>query len=305
MVPEPLNTAGIAHEQEFELYHCNESLCSQKARVGFLEKAVPFKSHHIMLCDINSNCQNLSPEYLAVNPKGQVPTLVHEGAAVYDAHRIVKHIDDVRPDSGENLWPAEPRRREWALEWFQLGMLDDATPLGATFGTAIPMFTLPILANLLHRQSIEEVTANMSRHPRPERGGLFLKLRREGIAELPAQAVTGAVESLCRGLSSAEDNLAEFGGPWLLGDFSLADITMMACFHRLQDVGLDVVLHEPSVSRLGDYWDRLRALPSYATGITDWHDAGWRSAAEEVRGAGPPPLLDAARQRLGELRNGS
>lgn len=305
MAPEPSDTAVIAHEQEFELYHCNESLCSQKARVGLLEKAVAYRSHHIMLCDINPDCQNLSPEYLAVNPKGQVPTLVHDGRAIYDAHRIVRHVDEVCPDSGVRLWPEEPERRKWAAEWFELGMLDDTKPLGATFGTAIPMVTLPILARLLQRQSTEAVTANMSRHPVEQRQQIFLRLHREGTGSLPPQAIEGALGSLCRGLARAEDNLAEFGGPWLLGDFSLADVTMMACFHRLEDAGLDGLLRDSSVPRLGAYWDGLRARPSYSAGITDWHDDGWRSAIEDIRGAEPSPLLAGARRCLREIRNSS
>ena len=305
MAPEASNTADIAHEQEFELYHCGESLCSQKARVGFLEKAVAFRSHHIMLCDIGSDCQNLSPEYLAVNPKGQVPTLVHNGKAVYDAHRIVKHVDDERPDSGVRLWPEEPRRRSWAAEWFELGMLDDTKPMGATFGTAIPLITLPILARLLQRQPTETVSANMARHPVEQRRQIFLRLHREGSGSLPPPVMDGALDALCRGLATAEENLAAFGGPWLLGDFSLADITMMACFHRLEDVGLDGLLRDESVPHLGAYWDRLRTRPSYSAGITDWHDDGWRSAIEEIRGSEPSPLLAAACGRLRDLRNGS
>ena len=124
---------SVPWQREFELYHCNESLCSQKARVGFLEKALRFASHHIMLCDINRDCQNLSPDYLAVNPKGQVPTLVHRGEPVYDAHRIVKHIDDAYPDSGVRLWPGELRQRILAEQWFQSGR-----PPSKSFASAPP-----------------------------------------------------------------------------------------------------------------------------------------------------------------------
>ena len=46
------NTAVIARQQEFEPDHCNEPLCSQKARVGFCEKAVVYRSHHIRFRDI-------------------------------------------------------------------------------------------------------------------------------------------------------------------------------------------------------------------------------------------------------------
>ena len=291
---------AIPWEREFELYHCNESLCSQKARLGFIEKGLPFKSHHIMLCDMNADCQNLSAEHLAVNPKGQVPTLVHKGEPVYDAHRIVKYLDDAHPESGQRLWPAEAPRQAFAEQWFQLGMLDDSRRLGTTFGTAIPVLTLPILAKLLERQPVETVAANMGHHPVPQRRALFMRLREreKGAGELPPQALEGALDSLCQGLATANGNLAEFGGPWLLGEFSLADITMMACFHRLQDVGLEAALHDEAVPHLGGYWERLQARHSYAEGVTKWQDAGWRSAIEEIWGGAPSPLLSDIRRRL-------
>lgn len=292
---------AIPWQQEFELYHCNESLCSQKARLGFLEKVLAFKSHHIMLCDMNADCQNLSPEHLAINSKGQVPTLVHNGEPVYDAHRIVKHIDDAHPQSGERLWPTEAPQQALAEQWFQLGMLDDSRGLGTTFGTAIPVLTLPILAKLMERQPMATVAANMARHPVPMRRELFMRLREKGASELPPEVLEGALDSLCQGLATANGNLAEFGGPWLLGDFSLADITMMACFHRLQDVGLEAALQDPAVPHLSGYWERLQSRPSYAEGVTKWHDPGWRSAIEEIWGNVPSPLLDDVRRRLRTL----
>ena len=143
----------------------------------------------------------------------------------------------------------------------------------------------------------------MSRHPVEQRRQIFLRLHTEGAEFLPPQAIEGTLSALCGGLAKADDNLAEFGGPWLLGDFSLADITMMACFHRLEDAGLDGLLADGSVSRLGAYWNRLRSRPSYSAGITDWHDDGWRSAIDDIRGAESSPLLTDALRCLRAVRN--
>ena len=97
---------------------------------------------------------------------------------------------------------------------------------------------------------------------------------------------------------TANGNLAEFGGPWLLGDFSLADITMMACFHRLQDLGLEAALHDEALPHLGSYWERLQARPSHSQGVTRRHDADWCRAIEEIWGTAPSPLLGDVRRRL-------
>ena len=118
----------IPHEQELELYHYKESLCSQKARVGMEEKQRPYKSNHIMICDIAAECENLDHEYLQVNPKGIVPTLVHYGEPVYDAHRIVKYLDEQYSDTGQKLWPDDNDLADEAGYWFTEGMLDETAP---------------------------------------------------------------------------------------------------------------------------------------------------------------------------------
>ena len=124
-------------------------------------------------------------------------------------------------------------------------------------------------------------------------------LRRRGI-EIEGMAMV--LEKLCQGLIRLDRQLEKSGGPWLLGDFTLPDITMMACFHRLEDVRLDDILQESLVPRLGSYWERLQARPSYRTAITDMHDEeNFRTAIVDVFGDGKSPQLDDARETLKRL----
>lgn len=292
---------SVPFEQEFELYHCGESLCSQKARIGMAEKDVAYKSRHIMLCDIGEACENLTPEYLAVNPKGIVPTLVHNGEPVYDAHRMVRYVDELHPSRGEKLWPEDPKLRAEAEFWFSAGMLKDKEPLSTSFGNAIPVFTLPILASTLGRQPMESVEKNFARHPNQERAQLFIGLRKNG-PQPPPGFFEAAAKELCGGLLRLEKTIAQSGGPWALGDFSLVDVTMMACFHRLEDVRLDVILKEKTLPNLWSYWERLQSRPTYKTCVTDWHDAAaWRPAIEEVFRGNPSPLQPLVTDTLASL----
>ncbi len=289
---------SIKFEQQLELYHYGESLCSQKIRVGLIEKALPFKSHYIMLCDIHQNCQNLTPEYLRVNPKGQVPTLVHNGTPVYDAHRQIKYIDEYFPDSGISLWPSDAERARLAGEWFEEGMLTQDAPLGLTFGNAIPVVSGELLAHTLQKQPLEAVEQNMSHHPIETRAKMFVRLRRHG-SNISSEKMDVLLTTLARGLRSINQQLADTDGRWLLGDFSLPDITLMACFHRLKDVHLDDALRHPVVPNLAPYWERLQERPSYKTGITDWHDQdNLRPAIAEVYGGKPSRYLDQLNQKL-------
>ena len=50
----------IAHEEEFELYHYGESLCSQMVRLALEEKRIAYKSHHMHL---ELTGENLSREF--------------------------------------------------------------------------------------------------------------------------------------------------------------------------------------------------------------------------------------------------
>ncbi len=54
-----------------ELYHTRDAVCPMKVRIALAEKGVEWESR------LNPDMR--SPEYLALNPGGYVPTLIHEG----------------------------------------------------------------------------------------------------------------------------------------------------------------------------------------------------------------------------------
>jgi glutathione S-transferase len=256
------------------------------------EKKLAYKSNHVVICDVAEECQNLSKEYFRVNPKGLVTTLVHNGEPVYDAHRIIRYVDEKYPESGENLWPSDPRLQAIAEIWFEEGMLNEDGRYGSNFGMGIPILSHPILARSLNKQPLDGVIEKYKHHPIESRGKRFTALRRDGKA-FPAEVFTEALTNVCQGLVDMNCLLDRFGGPWLLGDFSLPDITMMACFHRLEDVSLDVLLRHDTVPLLSAYWDRLQARPTYQVAVVDWHDdENFRSAIREVYGDQRSPLHD-------------
>src|SRR5262249_60015363 len=51
------------------------------------------------------------PEYLAINPRHKVPSIVDDGLALYESSVIVEYLEDRYPGSGEPLWPREPSAR--------------------------------------------------------------------------------------------------------------------------------------------------------------------------------------------------
>ena len=85
-----------------ELYHFWSSVCSVRCRMALEEKGVDWTSRYIDLFAFDQ----LRPEYLAINPKGVVPTLVHNGQPIRESLVINEYIDAAF--EGPRLSPSDP-----------------------------------------------------------------------------------------------------------------------------------------------------------------------------------------------------
>jgi glutathione S-transferase len=76
------------------------------------EKSLRYESRYVELW----RYENLSPDYLALNPNGVVPTLVHDGTPIINSFCINAYIEDTFPEPA--LRPADlaerARMRYWA-----------------------------------------------------------------------------------------------------------------------------------------------------------------------------------------------
>lgn len=66
------------------------------------------------------NGEHREPDYLAINPMGKVPTLVHKGAVITEAAAICCYLADAFPDAGLNVPVGDPRRGPY-LRWLFFG----------------------------------------------------------------------------------------------------------------------------------------------------------------------------------------
>ena len=87
-----------------QLYHFWSSVCSVRCRMALDEKGVKWESKYIDLFKFDQ----LTPEYLAINPDGVVPTLVCDGQPIRESVIINEYIDDAF--RGPSLIPADPLR---------------------------------------------------------------------------------------------------------------------------------------------------------------------------------------------------
>src|SRR5271156_5982727 len=96
------------------LYHSGLTQASIKVRLTLKEKALPYESRFIRLLEQD----HLSPEYLAINPDGQVPTLLHDGHIITETTVINEYLDDCFPEPP--LRPVSAVERARMRRWGQI-----------------------------------------------------------------------------------------------------------------------------------------------------------------------------------------
>jgi hypothetical protein len=69
-----------------ELYHHGSSVCAARVRLALAEKKLEWKGHYI---DILKGDQ-FSAEYMKLNPKAVVPTLVDDGNVIPESTRLLE-----------------------------------------------------------------------------------------------------------------------------------------------------------------------------------------------------------------------
>ena len=76
------------------LYHAWASTCSQKVRLALAEKELPYEGVVLSL----RRFEQLSPDFLSINPEGVVPVLVHDDFVVRESTIINDYLDDAFPE---------------------------------------------------------------------------------------------------------------------------------------------------------------------------------------------------------------
>ncbi len=257
-----------------ELYDHPVSPCAQKVRLVMAEKGIEFELRPIDL----ASKQNLSPEYLQLNPAGLVPTLAVDGRPIPESTVICELLDDLYPEPG--LRPVDPFELAQMRMWTK--RLDEALH-PACGALQWPMFMLPVLAKM----SSDEAEALLAKVPDPVRRGRQQELYRNGMA---APVAAAGVKTYDKFLGDMEQLLGS--QPWLAGQiFSLADTGVIPYFQTLRQFGwTELYDQRPAVT---DWVERCFSRPSYKQAIGEVMPP---SLLEQMAESGPKawPQLKAA-----------
>lgn len=93
------------------LYKFGNSICTQKVLIVLAEKGARYEAVDV---DLFRN-EQYAPAYLAINPKGVVPSLVDDGKVVVESTLICEYLDETIP--APPLRPADAHRRARMRLW--------------------------------------------------------------------------------------------------------------------------------------------------------------------------------------------
>jgi glutathione S-transferase len=236
-----------------ELYHNDISVCAQKVRIVLAEKGLEWTSHHINLVA----GEQTDPAYLAIHPKGVVPALIDDGRVVLESTLICEYLDEVYPAA--SLRPADLVERARMRRWARIP--DE----GIHVACASVSFAAAFARQTRARYDEAGYERRMAAMPDPARAE---RQRRILADRFEVPFVQDAVRLQDRMLGEMEAALD--GRLWLAGDaYSLAEACLSPYLERLDRLGLSP-MWERARPRVADWFDRVRARPSFAAGITDF-----------------------------------
>ena len=232
-----------------ELYHAEPASNSLKVLICLKEKGAAFVSH---LMDIQAFEQH-APAFLKINPDGQVPVLVHDGAVITESTAINEYLDQVLPDP--------PLRPANALEAARMRV----------FTKYVDEYFRPALSQIGWQLMIHTITdklspadfeARLARIPREEKREKWRIAAAQGYS---VEQMATWRRTLAEGIAKMEAALAD--GPWLAGPhYSLADIAMFAMAAHMPARFGDI-MSEAVSPRVMDWHARMKARPAVAAAL--------------------------------------
>ncbi len=85
-----------------DLYSGPLSMFGMKAHIAILEKGIPHKLIMVPYSDAQGYYPK-HPEVIRINPKQQVPVLIHADIELFDSTQIFEYLEDLKPKPA--LWP--------------------------------------------------------------------------------------------------------------------------------------------------------------------------------------------------------
>ena len=265
-----------APQTGIHLFHFSQSLCSMKVRQALEENDVQWTSHHVLL----PAYQQYEPDYVRMNPRCVVPTLVCDGKVTTDSANILNFVMTNLSNSDISQKSSDHEFETIAL-WLNKA---DSLPIEAfTYGDNRGTDKSFIFKKLANGGKDHEFKANLLRklvkHHENEKQLYEAYKSKLNIVENTLNIIQAPTRMNAL-YDSADSILLELetqlmSGPfnengWLASKkFSLADIVWGVVLYRLQKLGLEPLLWSNKII-IRDYCEKLFARESFKRGILYW-----------------------------------
>jgi glutathione S-transferase len=256
------------------LYHYDRSTAVQRVRLQLAEKGLAWESRYV---DPSfAKRQQHDPDYLKLNPRGVVPTLIHDGRAIRESIVIMEYIEDVFPEPA--LRPAHPFARAQMRLWTK--QVDEHLHVDSrTIGQCVAMRYIALEAD---SEVIKTHYAVMPDEVRRDNDAINNKLG------LDSPLLPGAIRRFKRLFANIDRTVRD--QPFLAGEtLSLADLALVVYVGRLRTFQLGPLLEE--FTYMMNWFGRIRSRTSWAEAVEKWGDH--TGATRATRGAEAAPRVKA------------
>lgn len=248
-----VRTQEVKTWKGLHLLHFWSSSCSQKVRVLLREKGIPYESHPIDL----ARQKHVSPWYLGINPRGVVPTLVHDGVVHVESNDILEYLDSQVPSDVEPFFPQNEEERAWVKENLDLEDSLHVHLRNLTMGFLMPK-SLAKKSEATLRRYEKEGAEN------PKRAQEVKWWRDFAERGIPPEVARASAHAHREVFEKLDARLA--ASDWLIGDRrSVLDIAWFITTTRLKAAGYPLVDH-PNLLR---WHEALERRPAFAEETRD------------------------------------
>jgi len=227
-----------------ELYHYEPSANSMKPMLCLKEKGLEFVSHYV---DLHSFEQH-APDFVKVNPNGQVPALVHDGAVITESTVINEYLEDVFPQV--RLRPDNPVERAHMRIWSKF--------VDEYFCPALSMLGWNLLVpGIVERLKKGEFDKLLERIPLKEQRDKWKTAATHSFTE---EQLADSRRKVAVSIERMEKILQK--SPWLAGPtYSLADINTISMVSPVPRI-VPEAMKEKNAPRTFDWLHRMNERPA-------------------------------------------
>jgi len=227
-----------------KLYHYEPSANSMKVLLCLAEKGIDYESHYVDLHKFEQH----SAEFVKLNPNGQVPVLIHDGAVINESTVINEYLDEVFPQVP--LVPGDPVKRAHMRIWSKF--VDEYfCPALSKIGWTL---IVPQIAAQMKSGELEELLEKVPLEEQRQ------KWRAAATESFTPEELADCRRKVCVSIERMERILEKW--QWLAGDeYSLADVnsySMVAAVPRL----VPEAMSEEKTPKTMAWLERMSARPA-------------------------------------------